>query len=63
MKTLEREVEGRKPVLEELEKLQGKLRSDAAIRDEEKLRIQEEMDILQVRWKRLFAKIHDNSKW
>lgn len=56
-------MEGRKPVLEELEKLQGKLRSDAAIRDEEKLRIQEEMDILQVRWKRLFAKIHDNSKW
>ena len=63
MKTLEREVEGRKPVFEEIEKLGGKLLADAAVRDEEKIHIQEEMEILSERWTKLHVNIHDNNKW
>lgn len=63
LQTLEREVEGRKPVLEEIEKLGVKLLADSSIRDEEKVHIQEEMEILQERWKKLHVKIHDNNKW
>ena len=63
LKTLEREVEGRKPVLEELQKLGAKLSDNAAVRDEEKIHIREEMEILQERWNKLHVKIHDNNKW
>ena len=63
LKTLEREVDGRKQVLEEIEKLGGKLLADAAVRNEEKIHIQEEMEILQDRWTKLHVKIHDNNKW
>ena len=63
VQTLEREVKGRKPVLEEIEKLVAKLLADTSIRDEEKVHIQEEMEILQERWKKLHVKIHDNNKW
>ncbi|XP_028414134.1 dystrophin-like isoform X2 [Dendronephthya gigantea] len=62
-KTLEREIEGRKPVVEEIEKLGRKLLSDSAVRDEEKVHIKEELEILQDRWKKLHLKIQDNNKW
>ena len=56
-------MEGRKPVFEEIEKLGPKLLADTAIRDEEKIHIQEESEILLERWKKLHVKIHDNNKW
>ena len=62
-KTLEREIEGRKPVFEEIKKLGAKLLLDTAVRDEEKDHIQEEMEILEDRWKKLHEKIHASNKW
>ena len=56
-------MDGRKQVLEEIKKLGGKLLADAAVRDEEKIHIKEEMEILQDRWMKLHEKIHDNNKW
>ena len=61
--TLEREVEVRKPVLEEIEKLSERLQAEPTVRDEEKTHIKEEMEILQERWQKLHMKIHDNTKW
>lgn len=56
-------MKGRKPVLAEIEKLGAKLLADTTIRDEEKVHIKEEMEILQERWKKLHVEIHDNNKW
>ena len=60
---MEREVEGRKPVIEEIERLGKKLLDDSTVREEEKTHIKEEMEILLERWKKLHVTIHDNTKW
>ncbi|XP_046848609.1 utrophin-like isoform X4 [Xenia sp. Carnegie-2017] len=63
VKTLESEIQGRKPVLEEIVKLGEQLLSNTVVRDEEKVHIAEEMEIFEDRWSKLNVKIHENNKW
>lgn len=63
LKTLESEIQGRKPVLEEIVKLGEQLLSNTVVRDEEKVHIAEEMEIFEDRWSKLNVKIHENNKW